>query len=195
MNEPSRRRYSMARRSAQVEATKERIRSAAIQLFAEKSYDFTLKEVAKAAQTTVQTVLRLFHSKEALANLALETGEPIFAYPEAPPGNVASAIKQLYDAYEATGDRLLRQIGAERLHPNLVPRIEAARAAHRTWLEKIFAPQLGTRSGPAHQSLLYGLLIATDPQVWKLLRRDQGLYRGVAEAMIRHIVNALLRAY
>ena len=195
MNEPSRRRYSMARRSAQVDATKERIRSAAIQLFAEKSYDFTLKDVAKAAQTTIQTVLRLFHSKEALANLALEAGEPVFSYPETPPGNVASAIKQLYDAYETAGDRLLRQIGAERHHPNLVPRIEAARAAHRAWLEKIFAPQLGTRSGPAHQSLLYGLLVATDLQVWKLLRRDQGLYRGVAEAMVRHIVNALLRAY
>lgn len=189
------RRYSMAQRAARAEETKKRIHDASIQLLREKPQGFTLKEVAARARTSVQTVLRLFGSKAALAALALEEGQPPLHYPETPQGNVAGAIRLLYDQYEEAGDRLIAQFEAEHRYPALAARIEAGRHDHRAWVERVFAPQLGTRSGPAHQSLLYGLLVATDLQVWKVLRRDQGLYRGAAEAMTRHIVNALLRVY
>ena len=64
------RRYSMERRSANAEATKARVREAANKLYAERPEDFTLKAVAERAETSVQTVLRLFRQQSCLG------GEP-----------------------------------------------------------------------------------------------------------------------
>src|SRR5580693_9185589 len=60
-------------RAAKAEATRARIRAAAIALYTDRPIeDFTLEEVAKRAQTTVQTVLRAFGSKEELVYEALD---------------------------------------------------------------------------------------------------------------------------
>src|SRR5579872_5669551 len=59
--------YDMSNRAAQAEATRTRIRQAAAALYRARSLDeFTLEEVARRAEVTVQTVLRAFKSKDQL---------------------------------------------------------------------------------------------------------------------------------
>lgn len=187
------RRYSMERRSAQAEATKERVREAAVGLYSEQPQDFTLKAVATRAQTSVQTVLRVFGNKEALIVAAAEDAQARMRRQNWPEGDAIAAVRVLFDDYEKSGDMLTQHLGAERRYPVLGQQIEAGRRHHRDWVEKVFAPQLRTRSGQARQTLLFALLAATDVYVWKLLRRDLGLYRRAAELVVIEIITGLTR--
>jgi hypothetical protein len=56
-------------------------------------------------------------------------------------------------------------------------------------VKSIFAPQLKGQGGGARTQLLNILIVATDVYVWKLLRRDQGLGRSAAEAIVRRMIN------
>ncbi len=170
----------MERRSAQAEATKERIRQAVIALYREKPEDFTLKAVASRAKTTVQTVLRIFGSKAALIVLANN------AEPEGPreagiiPDEIVAAVRALYDDYEKRGDTVAHQT-------------EAERQIHRSWVEQNLLARLGIQPSASDQALFYGLIVATDLSTWKLLRRELGLYRRAAETVIVGMIAALTR--
>lgn len=193
MNMPQRA-YSMERRSAMAEATKARIRLAAVELHAERLWDgFTLQEVARRAGVTVQTVLRVYGSKEALALLALEASALRDRRPSSPPGDVAAAIRALYQDYEEIGDRVIRCLAEEPRRPALASQVEAGRRAHRQWLATVFAPQLRARVGRARERLLHALIVATDVYAWKVLRRDLGLDRDVAEGVVGTMIAALLQ--
>ena len=193
MNNPKRR-YSMERRAAQAEATRERIRRASIELYSARPQDFTLKAVAERAQTSVQTVLRIFGSKDAVMAAVAETARNQMRRQTGPEGDANAAVRLLFDDYEKSGDMLVQQLGSERRFPSLSQQVEAARRSHREWLEKVFAPQLKLRAGMARQTLLFGLLAATDVSVWKLLRRDLGLYRRAAEMVVSDMITGLLHA-
>jgi len=187
------RRYSMERRSAQAEATRERVRKASIEIYCQQPQDFTLKAVAERAQTSVQTVLRIFGNKDALMASVAETARLQMRRQNWPDGDAIAAVRVLFDDYEKSGDLLIQQLGAERLYPSLSQQIEAGRHSHREWVEKVFAAQLRARTGQARQTLLFGLLAASDVSVWKLLRRDFGLYRRAAEMVVIEMITGLLR--
>lgn len=188
--------YDMSNRAAQAEATRNRIRQAAATLYRARAFDeFTLEEVARRAEVTVQTVLRAFKSKDqlllaALTALALDS-QPI-KLPRVP-GDAAEAIAIFFDLYETVGDFVVRRLGDEQRLPALKPELEMGRQGHARWVEESFAPQLARHSGEARARLFQALLVATDVYVWKLLRRDQGLDRAAAEAVMRHIVNGVIR--
>jgi AcrR family transcriptional regulator len=167
--------YSMAKRAAQAAITRERIRHTAITLYKEKPEDFSLKGVAATAQTTVQTVLRLFGSKAALIVLANEAGMPDRRHGARSRDEIAAAVRQLYDEYEQRGDRM-------------APASEAERAAQRSWIERHLL--LGTPA--AEPALLFALIVAIDPSTWTLLRQDLGLYRRAAEAVVTEMIDALV---
>jgi AcrR family transcriptional regulator len=190
---PGKRRYSMQLRGAKAEATKARIRQAAVELHAEYMWDdFTLDEVARRAGTTVQTVLRKYGHKEALAALAMQaSGERL--RPATPPGDVPAAIRVLYDDYEEIGDRVIRYLVDEARHPAFAPMVELGRQAHRKWVETAFASQLGARRQSARLCLLHALIAVTDVYVWKLLRRDLKFDRRAAESLVEHIVQAIVQ--
>lgn len=190
MNMPKRI-YSMQRRAAKADETRERIRAAAIELHAERLWDdFTLAEVARRAGVTVQTVLRVYGSKEALATLALEASESRERAPS-PPGDVAAAVRVLYDDYQAIGEQVIRHLAEEPRRPALMSKLEAGRIAHRSWVEAAFAPQLAARRGVARQRLLHALIVVTDVYVWKLLTRDLRLGRHAAEELVRDMIAAI----
>jgi AcrR family transcriptional regulator len=167
--------YSMAKRAAQAAMTRERIRQTAIALYKEKPEDFSLKGVAAAAQTTVQTVLRLFGSKAALIVLANEAGMPDRRHGARSRGEIAIALRKLQDAYEQRGD-------------GTASAGEAERAAQRAWVERHLLPE----SPAAEPALLFALMVAIDPSTWKLLRQDLGLYRRAAEAVVIEMIDALM---
>ena len=192
MKEPKRT-YSMARRAEMAARTRSRILDAAAALYVERSIEaFTLDEVAARAETTVQTILRGFESKENLLLAALfrlaEGGESL--KPTAP-GDVPAAIDAIYDLYETMGDLLMQRLADERRLPAIKPSLDAGRINHRHWVERIFAPLVERAPKSERAEILDALTAATDIFVWNKLRKDRGLTRQAAAAVVRRIVSGL----
>ena len=120
--------YLMTARAAKAEATRARIWAAAIKLYTDRPIeDFTLEEVAKRAETTVQTVLRAFGSKEKLVYEALDDmAAGGVALRQTPAGDVAEAVRAFHDIYEAMGDLVIQRLADEHRRPALKPSLEAA---------------------------------------------------------------------
>jgi AcrR family transcriptional regulator len=182
--------YVMTARAAKAEATRARIRAAAVELFCNAPLDdFTLDAIAGRAQTTVQTVLRAFGSKDELIYTALAdmASGGVFLKP-ATPGDVRAAVSAFFDIYESVGDLVMQRLNEERRRPALKPTLDQGRQNHRDGVKTAFAPQLERLHGAARAQLLAMLVILTDVYVWKLLRRDMGLSRPGAEAIVRNMI-------
>ena len=189
----SKRRYVMTARTAKAAATRERIRSGAVELYCGRAIeDFTLEEVAHRAGTTVQTVLRAFGSKENLLFAALsELAASGAGLKPSPPGDIRAAVAAIFDVYEAMGDFVVQRLGDEHRRPAFKPLLDQGRKNHRDWLRIVFAPQLLDRHGADWAQLFSALDVATDVYVWRLLRRDQGLSRPAAEAVVRRMIRSM----
>lgn len=187
------RQYDMTARAAKAEQTKERIVESAVALYYERPLDdFTLEAVADRAETTIQTVLRVFESKDKLILAALnrmaETGTGL---KPTPPGDVEAAVSAYFDLYETIGDFLIRRLADERRHPSLKPSLDVGRTNHRDGVLRTFAPQLARFRGSARAQIYNLLVVATDVYVWKLLRRDLALSRSAAEAAACKIITSV----
>ncbi|HEV8016147.1 MAG TPA: helix-turn-helix domain-containing protein [Stellaceae bacterium] len=190
----AKRAYDMTARAAGAAATKERIRATAVALYCERPVeDFTLAEVAARADTTVQTILRDFGSKDELIYTALAdmAAAGQFLKP-ATPGDTRAAVTAIFDIYEPIGDMVIQRLGDERRRPALKPSLDEGRVAHRDGVKTVFAPQLQRLSGVARTQLLTMLTIATDVYVWKLLRRDLALGRAAAESIMVRMLNGII---
>lgn len=186
----SKRRYDMTSRAAKAAATKKRICDSAIALYCNRPIeDFTLEEVAARADTTVQTVLRDFGSKDELVYAALDemARGGVFLKPT-PPGDVKAAVDAFFGIYKSIGDMVMRRLNEEQRRPGLKPILEEGRTHHRLGVKIAFAPQLERLSGSAHARLLTSLVVLTDVYVWKLLRRDMKLGRSAAEAIVVRMI-------
>jgi AcrR family transcriptional regulator len=184
------RRYAMTARAAKAEATKARIRAAAVELYRNAPLeDFTLETVASQAETTVQTVLRVFGSKDELIYAALEdmAAGGVFLRPT-PAGDVKAGVSAFFDIYESVGDLVMERLNEERRRPALKASLDQGRENHRDGVRTVFAPQLDRLHGAARAQLLNTLAVITDVYVWKLLRRDMGLSRPAAEAIVRNMI-------
>jgi AcrR family transcriptional regulator len=185
--------YVMTARAAKTEATRARIRSAAMQLYREQAIEnFTLDEVADRAETTVQTVLRAFGSKENLIYEALDQlaagGLPL---KPTPAGDVAEGITAIFDIYESMGDLVIQRLADELRRPALKPGLDQGRENHRDVVRTIFAPQLRRAGGTARNQMIEILTVLTDVYVWKLLRRDRKLSRRAAEAIVCKMIEGV----
>ena len=99
----------MTTRAAKAEATRLRIRQAAMALYCSAAVeDFTLEEVARRAETTVQTVLRIFGSKDQVIYAALDemAAGGVFLKPTRA-GNVKGTVSGIFDIYESIGDLVI----------------------------------------------------------------------------------------
>jgi AcrR family transcriptional regulator len=185
----------MTARAAKTEATKARIRASAMEVYLhEPIEDFTLEAVATRAGTTVQTVLRIFGSKDELVYAALEemAAGGVFLRP-VQPGDVKAAISAFFDIYESVGDLVMQRLNEERRRPALKPTLDQGRENHRDGVKTVFAPQLNSLHGAARAQLLTSLVVLTDVYVWKLLRRDMGFGRAAAEAIVRQMISGVIQ--
>jgi AcrR family transcriptional regulator len=181
--------YSMTLRAEKAAETRRRILDSAVALYAGRAIEaFTLEEVASRSGVTVQTVLRACESKENLLLAALhryaETGVSLKL---TPPGDVPAAVSAIFDLYETMGDLLMQRLADERRHPGMKPALDAGRANHRAWVEDIFAPLAKGQAKAARAEILDAATAATDIYVWQKLRRDMGLSRAAAEAVVRRM--------
>ena len=186
----STRSYTMTARAAKAEATRQRIRVNAMRLYCSRPVEeFTLEDVAQRAGTTVQTILRIFGSKDELIYAALEEmaagGE--FLKPSRP-GDIKAAVTAFFDIYEGIGDLVMQRLNEERRRPALKTVLEQGRENHRDGVRTAFAPQLERVHGTARAQLFTALTVITDVYVWKLLRRDMALGRSAAEAIVRKMI-------
>jgi AcrR family transcriptional regulator len=184
------RRYTMTARAEKAQATRDRILSSAMSIYTERPIeDFTLEDIARRAETTVQTVLRAYGSKENLVLEALDAlaaqGQPAKASAR---GNVAAAVRTIFDIYETAGDFVISRLADERRHPQIKPSLDRGRAAHFDWVAQAFGAQLHDRP-----DLFEMLGVLTDVYVWKLLRRDRGLDRAAAESLVTTMITSVLK--
>jgi AcrR family transcriptional regulator len=186
--------YRMTARAAGVEATGERILDATEELFWSGPVErMSLDAVASRAGVTVQTVLRRYGSKDGLvaATAARAADRVRRQRDEAPVGDVAGAVANLLDHYEEMGERALRLLAEEATSPLMAEIAESGRELHRRWVERTFAPQLASLTGPDRARRRAQLVAVTDVYVWKLLRRDARLSRPQVERAVRELIDGL----
>lgn len=194
MKSEARRPYRQTARAAAAENTSERILDAFFARLRDEWFDeIRLEDVARAADVSVQTVIRRFGSKEGLLDATRERmGRMVLSVRAVAPGDVDRAIEALIEDYETTGDLLIRTLAQEARYPALRAMTDVGRAGHRGWLAETFATRLDGLSAAEAQLRLDALVIATDVYVWKLVRRDMGRPTAdLAELMRRLIVAAL----
>ncbi len=188
--------YRMRARAEAAAATGGRILGAAIELGPELvSDEASLEDVASRAGVAVRTVIRRFGSKEGLIAAAAEEayGRAMSQRMEALVGDIAGAVNNLVEHYEEVGDGVLKLLAREDKYPVIRPYLDAGRAGHQEWVERVFAPYLARRRGGERERLLDGLVAVCDVYVWKLLRRDRGLDRERTELTLAEMLAALVK--
>jgi len=185
----------MTTRAAAAEATRERILDAALDLFIDRPYDDVgMREIAKGAGVSLQTVVNHFGTKEKLFMAgATERYEPRSAelrYAVAV-GDIAAAAEVLAVDYEETLDTNMRLLAIEERVPTVQAALEVARKFHREWVERTFPAALEGLKGVARQRRLAQLCVAADVSTWRLLRRDHGLSVKQATSAVRELIEDL----
>lgn len=185
--------YVMKARAEASAATRERILAAARDLLVTHSFnEMTIEGIADRAETTVRTVLRIFASKEELFAEALHSlGE--LGHAAIIPGDVAAMASSTFDFYEKVGDTVIRWLADEPRLPAMHEHLNLGRRHLRAWVAEAFASELKRRDPEARKQLHDALIISFDVYTWKLLRRDFGLGRKAAQAVVESIINALTR--
>lgn len=185
------RRYRMVARAKATAATRERLLAAAWRQFAGCPYeDVRLVDVARKADVSAQTLHAHFGTKDSLfvASWAWRMTPEGARRNAAALGDVAGAVRLLYDSYEQDGDAVLRLFAQEERIAAVHEMIEAGRRRHREWVDRTMGPLLAGVSEPERDRRLVAMVVATDLLVWKLLRREMGLGRKKAERIVIEMV-------
>jgi len=168
--------YRQSARANAVQENEQQIVDALIVLLEERWFDeITLDDIAAAAGTTRQTVIRRFGSKTGvLSAMATQMDVSIRAQRwSAPAQSVADIVTLLMDDYERTGDIIVRTLGQEARIPEFAAVLDRGRKGHREWIEDMFRAWLDKLGGQSRGDRLAQLLALTDVWIWHLLRRAQ----------------------
>lgn len=167
---------------------------AALELFL--AHDFTavtLAAVAERAGLSVQTVIRVFGSKEGLVAAAVEQvdGQVAALRHDARPGDVGSIVAAVDRHYEVAADLALRLDAGAAQSPALAALRERAAAGHRQWCEHLAGPWLAGLSGAARRRRVAQVVAVTDVHTWVALRRDAGLSPAQTRLALRELLAPL----
>jgi AcrR family transcriptional regulator len=188
--EKATRTYEMSARAEAAAATGERILDATVALFLEQPSDqIRLNEVAEKSGVTVQTVIRRFGGKEGLFAAAAEreTNRVRDMRFSVTPGDVAGAVRNLVEHYEAYGDGAMRMLSEEERIPAIREVVVNGRVIHREWCEYAFGPYL-PEDDAGRERRAAQLVAICDVYTWKLLRRDSNLSREDTELAITEML-------
>jgi AcrR family transcriptional regulator len=165
-------------------------------LLSERFYDeITLDNVAAAAGTTRQTIIRRFGNKSGvLMAFTQSIGTEIEAHrAAAASGSVPEAARILVSDYETTGDMVIRMLALEGRIGDIEPTLEAGRAGHRKWIETTFGPRLQGLDRAERRDRISQILVATDVWTWFLLRKTQKKSIAEATRLIASMIDRLLQ--
>ncbi|HEY0753087.1 MAG TPA: TetR/AcrR family transcriptional regulator [Ktedonobacteraceae bacterium] len=177
------------------ELTRQRIIQAGLALFDEQWSDtITLEQIAEQAGVTVQTLLRHFGGRERLADAisqeAFRLSQQVLSEPV--PGDSASIAAILMVYYDVSGKRIMRGLAQEQRYPHLHSIIDVARASHRAWIERAFAPFLTDLEAAARTRLLAQLFTLTGVFTWYMLRVECALSSAEATLALQEMLASLL---
>jgi AcrR family transcriptional regulator len=182
----------MSARAEAAAETGERLLASAYRHFTTRPYEeVRLQEIAADAGVTVQTLHNRFGSKDEMLSAAYQWwgARETLRRDAAPVGDVAGAVRNVFDHYEAHGDAILRMIAQESRVQAIKEMTDFGREYHRDWTRRVFAPLLEELPpGPRRERRLNALVVATDVLVWKLLRRDMKLSRREAERTVASVI-------
>lgn len=188
--------YRQSARADAVQDTEQQIITALIALLAERWFDeITLDDIAAAAGTTRQTVIRRFGSKTGvLSAMAAQMDVSIRTQRWSTPAqSVADIVTLLIDDYERTGDIIVRTLGQEGRIPEFAAVLDRGRKGHREWIEDMFKGWLDKLDGQPRTDRLAQLLAQTDVWIWHLLRRAQGHSAAQTHRLMTQAIERLLR--
>ena len=193
----AKRAYTMGARAESAAATRQRVLDSAVALLRVKlQTDVRLADVAAGAGVSEMTVLRIFGNKLNLVQAALDSvrREIVAQRTDPEPGDVSGSIEALFDHYEHLGDLVIGNLALESSDPAIRQVVVMGREDHRQWVERQFGPQLADLPGPEREQTAHELIVACDVYTWKRLRRDLGLSRPRATAVVRRLVEGVLDA-
>jgi AcrR family transcriptional regulator len=182
-------------RALAVQDNEQQIVDALRALLRERWFDeITLDDIAAAAGTTRQTVIRRFGSKAGvLSAMAAKLDTTIRAQRwQAPAATVSDVIAVLIEDYEETGDLIIRTLSQEERIPEFAAFLTTGRAGHREWVEDMFAAWLDKLGPNTRADRLAQLLAITDVWVWHLLRRAQKHSADETRRLMVELVERLL---
>ena len=168
----------MSARADSVQQTGDRILTAAFDRFKVALFDeVTLDQIAADADVTVQTVIRRFGSKEGIIGALTQIREKQVDAQrgDAPVGDVAGAVANLLEHYEAEGDLMMHLLRQENRVAAFAEVAARGRTVHANWCARVFKHWLDARSGVDRRRLSAQLVAICDLYTWHLLRRQQGL--------------------
>jgi AcrR family transcriptional regulator len=186
--------YTQTRRAEAAAATAARLIEAMAQLFLETGDVPTLDAVAQRAGVAVQTILRRFGSKEGLLAAAFADYRQriVDQRGQAPVGDIEGAVENLGEHYAERAHLALRLLAIEGSSEAATEATRQARAVHRAWVERVFAPFLAGLEGAERERRTVQAVVLTDVYVWKLLHTDLGLSRAETEATIADLLRRAL---
>ena len=187
--------YTMRARAEQADRTRTRILDAVLELVGERPLvACTLPAIAERADVSVQTVLRIFGSRDDLFEAARDrTNADVVAERLADPDDVPASLASLVDHYELRGDTVLLLLGQEGWEPFAARVTERGKRIHRDWIAVVFARKLEALAEPRRTEAVDLLVAATDVSAWKLWRRDLGRSRDEALARMQELATSVTR--
>jgi AcrR family transcriptional regulator len=154
----------------------------------------SLETLAGKAGVTKQTLLRHFGSKEGLLlrSLARGAAQVLDQRFSAPVGDIAGAVENLLDHYEAFGRRGLR-ISTWQDGPALLSKLErVGRQVHYDWVDYAFGPWLESQEEHVRTRRRAALIALCDVHTWWLLSHDLELARAEIRATLIGAIEGLL---
>lgn len=188
--------YRQSARAEAVQDTEQQIVDALNTLLTERWFDeITLDDIAVAAGTTRQTVIRRFGSKTGvLSAMAAQMDVSIQDQRWSTPAqSVADIVTLLMDDYERTGDIIVRTLSQEARIPEFAAVLDRGRKHHREWVEDTFRAWLDKLDGQSRGDRLAQLLTLTDVWIWHLLRRAQNHSAAETHRLMTQAIERLLR--
>src|SRR5688500_9195298 len=140
-----RREYRKQARAKSELRTRRAIIEAAVACFSASAFEqVTVADVARRAGLSIQTLLRIHGTKEALFLAAVGTisAELMSKRDDVDTGDVEGALRVLLDDYERWGDIHERLFARARRLPALAALFDAWRLLHRRWVRRLFAATL-----------------------------------------------------
>ena len=179
---------------------RERTREALLQAAADELYEgdwssSSLESISSKAGVTKQTLLRHFGSKTGLLLATMLQGYTQVHDQRwsAPQSDVAGAVENLLDHYEAWGKRSLR-IGAwlDQGHPLLAKVSQLARETHYRWVDHAFGAWLENLDTETRSRRRASLITLCDVHTWWLLSHDLRLARAEIQASLTDAIEGIL---
>lgn len=189
------RRYEKKARAEGEARTRQKILDAAVACLSGSPADsITVDELARRAEVSVQTLLRIHGSKEAIYLLAARSiaADLVAERDAVEPGDLDGARGLLLQHYERWGEAHQRLVIWSGRFQEVGALLEELRLRHRSWVRRIFARELEKLPPARRPRQLAALAVALDVDVYRRLRRE-GLSPGAAAEAVERFVRSALQ--